>query len=205
VSAGLLAAAGPGGGWTPGLGDPSPIGWITVAAYLVAAGLCVRARQRAHAAGAARLGGFWLALAIALVLLGVNKQLDLQTGLAVLGRRLARAQGWYEARRTVQAVFLLALALGAGAATAWAAIALRRELAAVRLALVGLALLAAFIVARAASFHDVDRILGLRPLGVRVSAALELAGVGVVGVAAARFRPPSRRRRRRRPRSAGPG
>ncbi len=30
------------GNWPPGIGDPTPIGWVTVVLYVVAAWLCFR-------------------------------------------------------------------------------------------------------------------------------------------------------------------
>ena len=41
--------------WRPGVGDPTFIGWLTVLAYLVAAGLCTRCEvQLAYAIGVAK-------------------------------------------------------------------------------------------------------------------------------------------------------
>jgi hypothetical protein len=49
-----------------------------------------------------------------LFLLGVNKQLDLQTLLGDVGRSVSTAQGWYDKRRAVQAVFVLVFAIICG-------------------------------------------------------------------------------------------
>lgn len=59
---------------------------------------------------ARRLTRFWTVTAVAMVVLGVNKQLDLQTWLIEHARRAAFAEGWYDDRRRVQAVFVLAVA-----------------------------------------------------------------------------------------------
>jgi hypothetical protein len=87
-------AAGPDGRWEIGIGDPTPLGWITVAAYAAAAVLAWRN------AGAARRTAvphsFWIALTALMLALGINKQLDLQTWLSQAGRDLAIAQGWWE-------------------------------------------------------------------------------------------------------------
>ena len=84
-------STGVGGRWVPGIGDPTAIGWITVAGYVLAAGLAwrnvVAARRTAVPAG------FWIALGALVVALGINKQLDLQTWFAQTGRDLSLAQG----------------------------------------------------------------------------------------------------------------
>ena len=74
--------------WRPGIGDPTIGGWVTVVLYILACLSCwrtggaVRFRERvvgqeSHA---------WLATALLFALLGVNKQLDLQTALTEFGR-----------------------------------------------------------------------------------------------------------------------
>ena len=52
---------------------------------------------------------FWLTLALLLLFLGINKQLDLQTLLNDIGRRKARAEGWYGNRRYYQTMFIAAV------------------------------------------------------------------------------------------------
>jgi hypothetical protein len=96
-------AAGPDGRWEIGIGDPTPLGWITVAAYAAAAVLAWRN------AGAARRTAvphsFWIALTALMLALGINKQLvDAAQALAPQTRqRLARC---------VQHAFERALQLG---------------------------------------------------------------------------------------------
>jgi hypothetical protein len=86
------------GQWRPGIGDPTPLGWATVVAYLAASWACCRAaaaeRRSAHR-GRNSTRPFWSSLGLLLLLLGLNKQLDLQSALTAFGRRLAREQGWY--------------------------------------------------------------------------------------------------------------
>src|SRR5687768_5262697 len=83
--------------WHPGIGDPTFMGWVTVAMYFLAALLCARA---AFALPPRSLKSqervFWFFLCVVLLFLGVNKQLDLQTWLTLTGKRVAIAQGWYE-------------------------------------------------------------------------------------------------------------
>ena len=46
-----------------------------------------------------------------LIVLGINKQLDFQTLLTEIGRKIAHAQGWYEQRQEVQVIFVSLLML----------------------------------------------------------------------------------------------
>lgn len=193
----LLLAAAADGRWRPGIGDPSLLGWATVASYAVAAWLCREAARRAgrtahtvarlapvHAADQRALAAFWTGACALLVLLGVNKQLDLQSLLTQVGRDLAIAQGWYETRHRVQVAFVAGLAgLGAlaGAGVAWR---LRRVLGRVAGPLLGLAAIAVFVVVRAASFHHVDLRLHGGPLPL--NPVFELGGIVLVGWCAGR-------------------
>lgn len=186
----LLAAAD--GRWRPGIGDPSPLGWTTVAAYAVAAWLSWEAARRAartartvarlapvHAADQRALAAFWTGACALLVLLGVNKQLDLQSLLTQVGRDLAIAQGWYETRHRVQVAFVAGLAglcALAGAGVAWW---LRRVLGRIAGPLLGLAAIAVFVIVRAASFHHVDLHLRGGPLPLNL--VFELGGIVLVG------------------------
>jgi hypothetical protein len=103
--------------WRPAIGDPSFMGWFTVAAYAVGAVLAARA-SRAEACGDGELQGrrsrLWLAVAVAMACLCVNKQLDLQSLFTDIGRAVARHQGWYEQRRSFQKWFVLGVLVGAG-------------------------------------------------------------------------------------------
>ena len=38
------------GHWKPGIGDPNVMGWITLAAYVVAGALCIRAAAKTSGA-----------------------------------------------------------------------------------------------------------------------------------------------------------
>jgi hypothetical protein len=165
------------------------MGFLTVFAYFGAAIACFRARRRALDAAAARL---WLGLALFLVALGINKQLDLQTALTEVGRYLAISEGWYERRREVQAEFIEGVAAGAVALALAFAFVARRRLRRFGLALVGAIFLLAFVLVRASSFHHVDVLIHTRLLGLQVNWILELSGIALIGLAAHRDRPTHR-------------
>src|ERR1041385_1829152 len=98
--------------WTPSIGDPTWIGWVTVVAYGIAVLLCVRAGMRARQLGVKGRDDspeVWFVFAAVLFFLGINKQLDLQTLLIQAGREVALAESWYQFRRPVQLVFVMIL------------------------------------------------------------------------------------------------
>lgn len=181
------------GDWAPGIGDPTWIGWFTTLAYLVTAALCYRTLRLEARRADRRAAIVWFALALAMLALGINKQLDLQTLFTELGKSVARAQGWYEERRVVQAVFIgLVLAVSLAASAVMLRLA-GGALRTARLSLVGMVLLLGFIVIRAASFHHVDWLLQSHRAGLRVNALLELAGIACVALGARRAGAVSRR------------
>jgi hypothetical protein len=177
------------GRWHPGIGDPNLTGWVTVLAYGVAFALCAlcAAREPAGAPAAEPARRVWIAVALLMALLGVNKQLDLQTWFTEVGRDMAMAQGWYAARQKVQVLFIGVLGVAGVIAMAWLQHVLRRLGSEVRGVVAGLVVLMVFVVTRAASFHHVDRLLSLELAPhVRFNAVLELSGIGLVIGAALR-------------------
>lgn len=172
------------GAWHPGIGDPTSMGWITVAGYALAGWSCWRAGRAQAATQADSARNFWWLLTLGLAALGVNKQLDLQTWLTETGRQLASAQGWYGQRHVVQIGFIFAVA-AAGVAGALAMFRLAWPLSPGRLfAGVGLAFLLAFVLMRASSFHHVDAFLASTAFGLRWNWILELSGIGAVAAGA---------------------
>lgn len=163
--------------WTLGIGDPTVGGWVTVAVYIVTAGVCAAATIRAFTFSRAvdkhRALVFFGTLTLAMLVLGINKQLDLQTLITIYGKRMAISQGWYNDRRIVQAIFIVAVIILFGGGLALFAYALRRTWRRHAVTLAGLAMLSAFIVIRAASFHHVDVMLGVHLAGLKINIIIE--------------------------------
>ena len=172
--------------WLDSIAHADLADWLTVAAYLLAALLAVRA---GHRAPGGRKGErlFWFASAAALVLLAVNELLDLQTLLTAMGKANAQAYGWYEDRRKVQLYFILALAATAVVAALLMLRTTRRMSAAIRFALIGFGSLGLFIVFRAASFHHLDEMLGRGAQVFNYGSIQEMLGIAVIGTAAALY------------------
>jgi hypothetical protein len=180
------------GRWIAGIGDPSVVGWVTVGIY--ATGVVLAARNAAAAQRSGVPTSFWFVLTAMLLALGLNKQLDLQSWFGQTGRDMAIAQGWYESRRAVQAVFIAVLGAGAVGALLWA----RRQWAGLwheyRWVFGGVTLLLMFIVIRAASFHHIDEFIGIDVGVTTFGRALELAGVLAIGAGCAHWHAMHRRR-----------
>lgn len=166
-------------GWSPHVGDPTAIGWITTLAYLAGAAAAARAAWRGDGIRRPPVP-FWVGVAVLMALLGINKQLDLQTAFTQIMRHFARAQGWYGQRRTLQAVFILMMS-AAGCAVLLAvwrhARVLQRSKA---IAIVGLFLVYTYATLRAASFYHVDVAAWHNKLGFHLGWTLEVGGICAV-------------------------
>lgn len=170
--------------WRPGIGDPTWLAWIITLAYGVASGLCCRCGLPRRAPRT------WLVIAGLLLLLGLNKQLDLQTLFIEVGREIAVATGWYGERRRVQLIFVLVLAvalIGALLTLIWKR---RRFFLQHPLTLAGSGLLVLFVLLRAGSMDHVDEAMGIQLDNRRWIAAMELGGVLCFAVAAGRSSDP---------------
>jgi len=165
--------------WSPGIGDPNAMGWLTVVAYLVTAALAFRVARRMRPG---RTRAFWVLIMGLMLFLAVNKQLDLQSALTAAGRCISQAQGWFDQRQTVQLQFIRALLGVAVLALLSGLILLRRDLATNLLALVGLVFVAGFVMVRAVGFHHVDVFLGSSVHDDRVNWILEWTGLVLISV-----------------------
>ena len=168
--------------WTPGIGDPTIGGWVTVALYLLASGSCWISAQKLRLEDIPRSNErrAWRAISVLLLALGINKQLDLQTALTAAGRVLARNQGWYEQRQFVQLVFIALAAIACLIAAITLLFWARNSPIPTRIALIGTTMVLGFVLIRAASFHHVDRFIGQRILGLRWNWILEMSGISLV-------------------------
>ncbi|SMF13706.1 hypothetical protein SAMN02745866_00863 [Alteromonadaceae bacterium Bs31] len=166
--------------WSPGINDPTLVGWLTVALYCIAAWSSWRIYfqcERIFIIHIHQQKRFWLGVSCSMVLLALNKQLDLQTLLTKTGRLLAREQGWYRDRDSVQILFLIFLAASCVSLLAYLFYYFRRILITNFAALAGLTLLIFFIMARAVSFHYADTLFRSQLLGLKLYQFIEIAGI----------------------------
>ncbi|MEQ9549391.1 MAG: hypothetical protein RIM23_07210 [Coleofasciculus sp. G3-WIS-01] len=177
------------GHWQPGIGDPTFMGWFTVVVYFITALLCLICALPHRLVLLQRVNRnlwLWGFFALILVLLGINKQLDLQSWLTTVGKELAISQGWYQQRRMVQVQFIGGIVIAALILLSVIGRAVYAERLTYRLALLGLMFLSCFIVIRASSFHHIDALLGWQLVGLRMNWILELGGIACIAIAAIR-------------------
>src|SRR2546423_755384 len=170
------------------------MGWVTVVAYFLATFLCWQAALASRRSHRRSDTVFWVLFTCFLFLLGVNKQLDLQTWFTLFGKHLAEEEGWYGKRRAVQAAFILGMAVVGMTALIVLWGLSRKKVRHYALGVFGGVFLGCFIVVRAASFHYVDQMLGLTFNSVTVNCMLELGGIFCVAIAALRSWREGRRR-----------
>ena len=168
--------------WTPGIGDPTIGGWVTVALYLLASGSCWISAQKLGLEEVPRSNErrAWRAMSVLLLVLGIIKQLNLLTALTAAGRVLARNQGWYEQRQFVQLAFIALVAMTCLIAAITLLLWARNSPIPTRIALMGTSMVLGFVLIRAVSFHQVDRFIGERVLSLRWNWILEMSGISLV-------------------------
>lgn len=175
------------GAWSPGIGDPTPGGWITVLLYICAAWACYRVTRRAghlHRTLSHHERLVWDALLAGMVLLGINKQLDIQSALTEIARKAAHSHGWYEGRQQYQEAFLAAMpVVGATAFAAMVVLAWGAPRS-TWLACAGTAGLIVFVAIRAVSFHAVDEALSRNLAGLSLNWILEMGSLTAIIVGA---------------------
>ena len=174
--------------WLASLDRASPADWITVVACGVAALLCIYAGSRARRGNLTGEQRFWWLTALALVAMGINEILDLQTLLTIVVRDHAKAYGWYGAHRPIQVAFIVGLAAAAviaGAVVLWLT---RRMEGTIRIAILGLGFNALFIVFRAASFHRIDDFMGAGWPAFDYGSIREVGGILIIALAALLYR-----------------
>jgi hypothetical protein len=170
------------GQWRPTIGDPCFMGWFTVGSYFACAVLSLIAAFGNRIVDR-RAASFWGIVGFLMVLLGINKQLDLQSLFTEMGRQIARAQGWMDQRQIVQFWFIVAFG-AAALASFFLFVRIKRNLfGRFKLASVGLYFLLSFIVIRAASFHHFEEMLGYRLFGAEMNWLLELTGIYLIFIA----------------------
>ena len=171
------------GQWSPRIGDPSFMGWFTVGSYFTCAVLASILALSKHS-GDRRAFLFWSMIGLLMILLGINKQLDLQSLFTEIGRQIFRAVGWMGQRRIVQFWFIVAFGATALAAFLFFARINRDLFRRFKLAFIGLFFLLCFIVIRAAGFHHFDAMLGFKLFGAKLNWLFELTGIYLIFIAA---------------------
>ena len=178
--------------------------WIRIAAYLVAAACCAWAGRPHGSDREAGWSRFWLALAVALVVLGIGRELRIGGWIAGEGRTYARDHGWYPDRRPLQRAATNLLFLGGFTVLVFTAVAWRRYWRTHLLAACIFITLVTFVAIRTISYHNIDQVLYNHPYrGVRANSVIELGLNAALIVAALAARSSTVDRIRRSPRASG--
>ena len=169
--------------WLARIGDPTPLGWLTAAAYLLTAVLSYFALQTAQLNDGAEYRRFWTLMVVGFAFLGINKELDVQTLFTAAMKCVAQANGWYAERRQYQELFIVGVVVGGSFVLLSALLYFWRTIRLVAPAFLGLTLVATFITLRAASFHHADVLIGVALLEAsRADMLLELPGIVLVAL-----------------------
>lgn len=163
--------------------------WIRAIGYAVIAGLAAWAGWRdLHRAETddGSWPAFWFTCAVVCAILAVGRAADWGDLVSEVGRRDARAAGWYDQRRDLQVLVVggvLAVSALAALAVLWRALTHDRvRYLPLMLVVLGLA---AYVGVRLASLHQIDALLHNRSVdGLQVGAVLELLGIGLAAVLA---------------------
>lgn len=158
--------------WILGIGDPSPLGYFCAVLYLLTAFLFHR-RVGLDGDGYSKVASYGM------LVLSVNKALDLQTGLADWGKQMALRGGWYGVRYIEQLTFI-----GAGIAFGlWALWFMPKKLGSKwpehRASALASTVLIVFILVRASSLHQLA-FLGGEWSGFRMGTTIEVALLATV-------------------------
>jgi hypothetical protein len=177
------------GTWSPGIGDPTLGGWVTVALYALAAWAChqvLQSERRHRLLLSSNERVIWRLLVLGMIALGVNKQLDLQSALTELARLHAHEHGWYRNRRQFQQAFVVSVPILGVTALAALTVLVWNAPAQTLWSCTGAAGLLVFVAIRATSFHHVDEILGGHLAGLRVNWIIEMGSLVAISLGARR-------------------
>lgn len=144
-----------------GVNDPDLASWLIVALYLITAALALRTAFLIRRQTDNAFPLFWSLIAVGTLLLGLNKQLDIQTWLLRTGRRMAEAEHLYKYRLVIHITFFLIVVAVAGllAARWWNKIkSFSRRF---QLATAGCGLIATYVLVRAMNINHIDQLFGV--------------------------------------------
>ena len=176
------------GHWRPGIGDPTFMGWLITAAYLITSVFCGICAWRTDRISPIDRSGyhrvFWWSLAVIMLIMGMNKQLDLQSLLIVVIKQIAQNQKWYSKRHILQIWFAAGIAIFSMVLLIWLGWKLKRLWRQYGLAIIGIVLLIAFVIITIAHVHRMNQFLGLQPGDRLIKSIFEISGIVLVGISA---------------------
>ncbi len=177
--------------WQPHIGDPGIIGWVITILYIFFSGMCVLSglKERSNLQRLSFPELFWYFLALTLLFLGLNKQIDLQSLFIEMGRQVARQYGFYEQRREIQRFFVILFFFFSVAPMLFMLKILLHDIRKYYLVFMGMLIIVLFVLIRASSMShiyivpDVYRAVG----AVKMKYAMEFCGLCVIGAGVLNF------------------
>lgn len=174
--------------WQFSIGDPTLIGWLTVIGYFSAVFFAFKiffyAGNIFDDEFVKKQKSFWLILGLVMLLLGINKQLDLHTLLTAIGKYYAQQDGWYEHRREIQLYVIGGVLIALVSVLLLFFYQMKGILIANMSAIIGLTIILLFIIIRATSFHHIDFIMDIYIVNIRLDMFLELIGISAIDILA---------------------
>ena len=169
--------------WEPGIGDPTFMGWLTVFFYAAAAVYSIMVFNKGSfifESHQKKQKNLWLTGGVLLILLCINKQLDLQTLLTDIGRYLFTTLEINEYKRAFQKFFIICILM---TSFIFSIVMLKIYYGTLKnhiIALTGFAFLMTFVLIRASSFHHMDTLISSSIAGLKLNWILELTGIFMI-------------------------
>ncbi len=154
--------------------------WFVLAA--LSAGVFHRERERAETRGSSLV---WAAFAGLLVLLAFLALTNIGNEIVDGLRQAARSEGWYTARRPLQAQVVAAATVIVVTVYLWSLKRLGSRVRRYGLVMTAFAWLAGFTAVRTVSLHHIDAVLGMRFGPLSLGMVLQALGVGLAVLAIA--------------------
>lgn len=171
------------------IGDPNPLAWATVIAYLTASVGCLLCAINAKLIFGAKQVRvhqiIWGVMFFVMLFLGINKQLDIQTWFTAVIKALARHYDIYELGKRSQGGFIALLALVALGGMVTAAWMIRKHWRRYIFLIFGALFIVRFVLVRIGIFYRVSLPrLSVLTGGIKLNWLLEIVGAIVVAAAA---------------------
>lgn len=168
------------------LSDFTVWSWVINIAYILTFIISIYFLRRIRNLKNKEFRFLWICIAAILLLLGINKQLNFQTLLIIVGRSLANKHGWIENSRKIEMLFAAIFCLGIGIMGTLVLFRIRHILSKAWIEITGIALLLGFTVIRAGQIDHIGKAEKLQSMLIHIH-AIELTGILIIVFAMFRY------------------
>jgi len=172
------------GYWIVNRGDPTVIGWfITLFYFFVFATSFYLLKKITPNISNNEYMWFWYGVTILIILLGINKQLDIQMLFADFARLYAKVIGIFENRKPFQhkiISFLTTIGISIFSVMIYKFWYAPKRM---WLALIGFCILFSFPIIRLVSLHSIESLLSISVLYIKIVDVIEILGITIVLIA----------------------